>query len=427
MSAASRIKRLRHDAEVIVFEKTSMVSHAPCGIPYYLEGLFDNYDLFMHYTPDYFRRERGIDVRVNETVVEVGWNYVVTDKGRKVEWDYLVLATGASPAMPSIPIEGNNVFTIHHPADAVRLREILESMSTVGIIGIGYIGLEVAEALRFRGKDVVMIGRSSYPLRRSLDEDVGKIIVNELIKYGVKLKLGEKLLEINRQGDKQVIITDGGKYVVDAVILATGIRPNVELAKRLGLRIGETGAVWVDEHMRSSAKNVYVAGDVAETRNLITGKPYWHPFGTTANKMGFVAGSNIAGRPMVFPGVVGTSMTRFMNLYIASTGLTTQDAVKYGFRIRSAIITARTRARYYPGGGYVTIKLIIDENSMRIIGAQVLGDDGSYVLGKIDTLAALMAKGTTVEDLFMSDLAYLPAVTQVWDPLIIAARQFLRG
>ncbi|GAB6944100.1 FAD-dependent oxidoreductase [Vulcanisaeta sp. JCM 14467] len=427
MSAASRIKRLKRDAEVIVFERTGIVSHAPCGIPYYLEGLFDNYELFMHYTPDYFRKERGIDVRTNETVVEVDWNYVVTDRGSKVEWDYLVLATGASPVIPNIPIEGNNVFVIHHPADAVRLREILESMSTVSIIGTGYIGLEVAEALRFRGKDVIMIGRSSYPLRKSLDEDVGRIITNELIKYGVKLRLNERVLEINNRGNKQVIITDGGKYVVDAVIIATGIKPNIELARQLGLRIGETGAVWVDEHMRTSAENMYAAGDVAETRNLITGKPYWHPFGTTANKMGFVAGSNIAGKPMIFPGVVGTSMTRFMNLYIASTGLTTQDALRHGFRARSAMITARTRARYYPGGGYVTIKLIVDENSMRIIGAQVLGDDGSYVLGKIDTLAALMARGATVEDLFMSDLAYLPAVTQVWDPLIIAARQFLRG
>lgn len=426
MSAASRIRRLRRDAEVIVFERTNMVSHAPCGIPYYLEGLFDNYELFMHYTPEYFRRERGIDVRVNEAVVEADWGYVVTDKGEKVEWDYLVLATGAEPAIPDIPIEGDHVFTVHHPAEAVRLREILDSMGVIGIVGAGYIGLEIAEALRFRGKEVIMISRSNYPLRRSLDEDLGRVIMNELIKHGVKLRLSERLLEVNSQGDKQVIATDGGKYVVDAVILATGIRPNIELARQLKLGIGETGAVRVDEHMRTSIENVYAAGDVAETRNLITGKPYWHPFGTTANKMGFVAGSNIAGRPMTFPGVVGTSMTRFMNLYIASTGLTTQEAVKNGFKVRSASITARTRARYYPGGGYVTIKLIVNEGDMRILGAQVLGDDGSYVLGKIDVLAALMARGSTVEDLFMTDLAYLPAVTQVWDPLIIAARQFLR-
>ena len=426
MSAASRVRRLRRDVDVIVFEGSSMVSHAPCGIPYYLEGLFDNYELLMHYTPDYFRRERGIDVRLNEAVIEIGWNYVRTNRGNKLDWDYLVLAMGSVPSIPGIPIIGDRMFTIHHPADALRLRDALYSAGTIGIIGTGYVGIEVAEALRFRGKDVIMIGRSNYPLRKSLDEDVGNIVKNELIKHGVKLQLNEEVLEVNNQGGRQVVVTDGGRYVVDAVVLATGVRPNVELAKQLGLRIGETGAVWVDSHMKTSIDNVYAAGDIAETRNLITGKPYWHPFGTTANKMGFVAGSNIAGRSMVFPGVVGTSMTKFMNLYIASAGLTTQEAVKHGFRVRSATITARIRARYYPGGGYVTIKLIVDEDNMRIVGAQVLGDDGSYVLGKIDVLAALMARGSTVEDLFMSDLAYLPAVTQVWDPLIIAARQFLR-
>lgn len=427
MSAASRIKRLKRDVDVVVLEGSNMVSHAPCGIPYYLEGLFDNYELLMHYAPDYFRSTRGIDVRLNEAVIEVGWNYVRTNRGNKIDWDYLVLATGSVPSIPSIPIMGNRVFTVHHPADALKLRDALYSAGTIGIIGTGYVGIEVAEALRFRGKDVIMIGRSSYPLRRSLDEDVGNIVKNELIKHGVKLQLNERVLEVNNQGGKQVIITDGGRYVVDAVVLATGVRPNVELARQLNLRIGETGAVWVDVHMRTSIDNVYAAGDIAETRNLITGKPYWHPLGTTANKMGFVAGSNIAGRSMVFPGVVGTSMTKFMNLYIASTGLTTQEAVRHGFRAKVAIITARTKARYYPGGGYVTIKLIVDEDSMRVMGAQVLGDDGSYVLGKIDVLAALMARGSTVEDLFMNDLAYLPAVTQVWDPLIIAARQFLRN
>ena len=426
MSAASRVKRLRRDVDVVVLEGSNMVSHAPCGIPYYLEGLFDNYDLLMHYTPDYFRNVRGINVRLNEAVVEVGQNYVKTNKGNSFDWDYLVLATGAIPITPSIPVRGDHVFMVHHPAEAMRLRDALYSVSTIGIIGTGYVGLEVAEALRFRGKDVVMIGRSGYPLRKSLDEDIGNIVKDELIKYGVKLRLNEKILEIDSQGDKQVIITDGGKYMVDAVILATGIRPNIELARQLNLRIGETGAVWVNEYMRTSIDSIYAAGDIAETKNLITSKPYWHPFGTTANKMGFVAGSNIVGKPMIFPGVVGTSMTRFMNLYIASTGLTTQEAVRYGFKVRSAVITARTKARYYPGGGYVTIKLIIDERNMRLVGAQVLGDDGSYVLGKIDTLAALMVKGAAVEDLFMSDLAYLPAVTQVWDPLIIVARQFLR-
>ncbi|MFP3485276.1 MAG: FAD-dependent oxidoreductase [Vulcanisaeta sp.] len=427
MSAASRVRRLRPDAEVVVIERTGIVSHAPCGIPYYLAGLFDNFDLFMHYTPDYFRSVRKIDVRLNEAVVEVGDGYVVTSSGSRIDWDYLVLATGASPSIPDVPIEGNRVVTIHHPADAARLRELLNAARRIGIVGTGYIALEVAEAARFRGKEVIMIGRSSHPLRRSLDEDMGKYVINELLKHGVELRLSEKLIEVGVNGNSQVIVTDSGRYVVDLVILATGIKPNTELARQLKLRIGETGAVWVDEHMRTSHNNVYAAGDVAETRHVLTGKPYWHPFGTTANKMGYVAGSNIAGFSMRFPGVAGTSMTRFMNLYIATTGLTEREARNYGFKPASTVIRSRIRARYYPGGGDVIIKLIIDEDSHKILGAQIMSDDGSYALGKVNTVAGLIMKGATVEDLFFTDMAYLPAVTQVWDPLIIAARQFLKA
>ncbi|WP_202905234.1 FAD-dependent oxidoreductase [Vulcanisaeta thermophila] len=427
MSAASRIRRLRQDARVVVLEETNMVSHAPCGIPYYVEGLFDNHELLMHYTPDYFRSVRRIDVRTRVRAVEVGDGFVKTSKGETLNWDYLVLATGAIPNIPNIPIEGGRVFTVHHPQGAMELRALLEGVGTVGIVGTGYVALEMAEALRFRGKRVIMIGRSGRVLRKYLDEDMGRLVLEELIKHGVDARLGEKLIEIDRDGNGQVIVTDGGRYVVDAVILATGIKPRTEIARGLGLRIGETGAVWVNEYMQTSNPHVYAAGDVAETRNLVTGKPHWHPFGTTANKMGYVAGSNIAGFRIAFPGVVGTSMTRFMNTYIASTGLTTEEALRNGFRARSAVIRARVRARYYPGGGYVTVKLIVNDEDLRLIGAQVIGDDGSYVLGSINTLAALMARKSTVYDLFNTDLAYLPAVTQVWDPLIIAARQFLRA
>jgi NADPH-dependent 2,4-dienoyl-CoA reductase/sulfur reductase-like enzyme len=426
MSAASRIRRLKGDAEIIVIEKTNIVSHAPCGIPYFLAGLFDNFELFMHYTPDYFRGVRKINVRLGETVVEVGEGYVVTSSHNKFDWDYLVLAVGASPSIPNVPIEGDHIVTIHHPADAIRIRELLNASRRVGIVGTGYIALEIAEAARFKGRDVVMIGRSGYPLRKSIDEDMGKYVINELTRHRIDLRFNERLIEINKDANGQVIITDSGRYNVDLVVLATGIRPNTELAKQLGLKIGETGAVWVDEHMRTSHEHVYAAGDIAETRHAITNKPYWHPFGTTANKMGYVAGSNIAGFSMRFPGVAGTSMTRFMNLYIATTGLTERDARSYGFKPASTVIKSRIRARYYPGGGDVIIKLIIDENSHRILGVQVMGDDGSYVLGKVNTIAGLILKGATVEDLFFTDMAYLPAVTQVWDPLIIAARQFLK-
>ncbi len=400
-----------------------MVSHAPCGIPYFLGGLFNDESLFMHYTPDYFINVRGIKVRINERAVEVGYGFVITNAGNRMEWDYLILATGSVPRIPNIPISGDKVFTIHHPSKAMEVRRALDAANVIGIVGSGYIGLEVAEAMRIRGKEVIMVSKSSYPLSRSLDNDLGALITGELIRSGVKVKLNERLIEISKQGDSQVIITDSGRYMVDAVVLATGVAPNVELAKMLNLRIGETGAVWVNEHMATSKDHVYAAGDVAETINVVTGEPYWHPFGTTANKMGYIAGSNIAGLGLRFPGVAGTSMTRFMNLYAASTGLTEKEAVRHGLRVASAVIKAQTKARYYPGNGELTIKLIAEKGSGRIIGGQFIGNDGGQVLGRVNTLASLIYKKATVEDLFLTDLAYLPPVTQVWDPLIIAARQ----
>ncbi|MGC8571223.1 MAG: FAD-dependent oxidoreductase [Caldivirga sp.] len=423
MSTASRIKRIKPDFDVMVFESSNMVSHAPCGIPYFLEGLFNDESLFMHYTPDYFINVRGIKVRTNVSVVKVYDNFILTNTGERVEWDYLVLATGSIPRIPSAPISGDRVFTIHHPSRAMETRKLLESANTVGIVGSGYIGLEVAEAMRVKGKEVIMVSRSSYPLSRSLDGDMSMLIIDEMVRSGVKVKLNESLIEVSKQGGSQVIITDSGKYIVDAVVLATGVVPNVELANMLNLRIGETGAVWVNEHMITSNERIYAVGDVAETTSVVTGKPYWHPFGTTANKMGYIAGSNIAGLRLRFPGVAGTSMTRFMNLYAASTGLTEREAIRHGLKVTSVIIKAETRARYYPGHGELTVKLIAEKGSGRIIGGQFIGNDGGQVLGRVNTLASLILKRATVEDLFLSDLAYLPPVTQVWDPLIIAARQ----
>lgn len=424
MSAASRVRRLRGDFEVVVFEETSFVSHAPCGVPYYVEGLFTDVNLLMQYTPQYFRESRGIEVRTNVKVTEVGQGYVKFEGG-KLDWDYLVIATGARPKLPKIPIEGDRVFTVHHPAEAQALKSSLESPRSIGIVGSGYVGIEMAEALRARGKDVTIMEMLPYPLYRALDEDTGRLLMDKMSESGIKLRFNERVLSIERDaGGGQVVITDAGKYRFDAVILAVGVEPNTDLAKELGLRIGETGAIWVDDHMRTSVENVYAAGDSTETINLVTHKPYYHPFGPTANKMGYVAGTNIAGGDMRFPGVVGTSFTKFMDLQVGSTGLTARDAVKFGFKPVTTLVKSRSRARYYPGGRDIWVKLIVDETNMRIIGAQVLGYE--EVLGRVNVLSLAIARGLTVEELFFTDLAYLPAVTTVWDPLVVAARQFLK-
>ncbi|MEM4138635.1 MAG: FAD-dependent oxidoreductase, partial [Sulfolobaceae archaeon] len=405
MSASSRVKRLRQDFRVIVFEKTKFVSHAPCGIPYYIEGLFNDENLFMTYTPDYFIKERKIDMRIETTVTEVDFSGRVVyyeenskrEKG-KVEYDYLVVSTGAKPKKIR-GVEGDRVFYIHHPAEAKDLRERLWSLNKVAIIGAGFLGVEMAEALSQVGKKVYLIEMLNYPLNRMLDEDMGKI-VTEYMNKQVDLRLGEKLEEVKNEG--RVVVTDKGKYEVDGTIVAIGVLPNTDLVKD-HLKLGVTGAIYTDEYMETSVKGVYAAGDVAEAKNVITGKQDWIPFAPSANKMGFVAGSNIAGRKIKFRGVLGTTITKFKDLIVAKTGLTEQEAKKHGFNvITSGVIKAKTRARYYPGGKDIYVKLIAEEGTLRIIGAQIIGFE--EVLGRINTVAAAIMSNMNAEDLFFVEM-----------------------
>jgi len=428
MSASSRIKRLRNDMKVIVFEKTKLVSHAPCGIPYYVEGLFNDESLFMTYTPEYFIKERNIDVRTDTNVTEVDLSSRVVyyednnkrEKG-KIEYDYLVVSTGAKPKKIR-GVEGDRIFYIHHPSEARELREKLWSLNRIAIIGAGFLGVEMAEALAQLNKKVYLIEMLNYPLNRMLDEDMGKIVTEYMNKY-VDLRLGERLEEI--KGEGRIIITDKGKYEVDGSIIAIGVVPNIDLVKDQ-LKIGVTGAIYTNEYMETSVNGVYAAGDVAESKNIITGKEDWIPFAPTANKMGFVAGSNIAGKKMKFRGVLGTTITKFKDLVIAKTGLTEQEAKKHGFKvITSGVIRGKTRARYYPGGKDIYIKLIAEEDSLRILGAQIIGYE--EVLGRVNTIAAAIMNNMTAEDLFFVEMGYLPAVTTVWDPLIVAARVLMRA
>jgi len=215
------------------------------------------------------------------------------------------------------------------------------------------------------------------------------------------------------------VITDAGEYEADLVVLATGIRPNVELAKELGVRVGETGAIWTDGRMQTSVENVYAAGDVAETRHVITRKRVWIPLAPAGNKMGYVAGSNIAGKEIHFPGVLGTSVTKFLDLEIGKTGLTESEAIEEGYDVRTAFIKAGTRPHYYPGGKEIRLKGVVDNETGRLLGVQAVGGE---VLPRIDTAAAMLTAGFTTKDVFFTDLAYAPPFAPVWDPLVVLAR-----
>lgn len=432
MAAASRVKRLSPDSQVVVFEKTKWVSFALCGIPYYIGDVFRDEKLFYHYPPEFFIQERGIDIRLYSRVVEIESSdrklvYVDRDGNKNVfEWDYLVIATGARAKIPDVPgVENNGVYTIHHVDDAIKLKQDLlhKNYGKIIVVGLGYTGLELAENLIRLGRRVEVVGRSKHPLSRILDEDLGKVL-EENIRQHVPIHTGEKLIEIKRRDGKLVVVTDKNEYVGDAVILATGIEPNTDLAKQIGLRIGETGAIWVDEYLRTSLPYIFAAGDNVETTHIVTGKKTWSPFAQVANKMGYVVGSNIAGKNIVFPGVAGTSVVKLFGIVVAGTGLKEEKALQEGFEPVKAVIEAPTKPRYIPGHGKVLIKVIADKKTGRLLGAQAIGGEDAF--WRVNVVAGLLYKKATIEDLFFTDLGYAPPVAAVWDALIIAARVLMR-
>ncbi|MFA4640214.1 CoA-disulfide reductase [Pyrococcus kukulkanii] len=423
MSAASRVKRLKPEWDVKVFEATEWVSHAPCGIPYVVEGISPTEKL-MHYPPEVFIKKRGIDLHLNAEVIEVDQGYVRVrekDGEKSYEWDYLVFANGASPKVP--PVEGIDlpgVFTADLPPDAVAIKKYMEKYEVrdVVIVGGGYIGVEMAEAFVAQGKNVTLIERGDRVLKRSFDKEITDVL-EEKMRQHVNLRLQEVIVRIEGKDRVEKVVTDAGEYKADIVILATGIKPNIELAKQLDVRIGETGAIWTNEKMQTSVENVYAAGDVAETKHVITGRRVWIPLAPAGNKMGYVAGSNIAGKEIHFPGVLGTSVTKFMDVEIGKTGLTEQEAIKEGYDVRTAFIKASTRPHYYPGAKLIWLKGVVDNETNRLLGVQAVGAE---ILPRIDTAAAMLMAGFTTRDAFFTDLAYAPPFAPVWDPLVVLAR-----
>ena len=421
MSAASRVKALKPEWEVSVFEATSFVSHAPCGIPYAVEFDFGSEEL-MYYKPEVFVKERGIDLHLNAKVVELEYGKLrVEENGREktYEWDKLLIATGASPKVP--PIEGvdlENVFTVDLPPDADKIRKAAKEAKNVVIVGAGYVGVEMAEAFSALNKKVTVVEFLDRPLA-NFDVEISNIVKEEMERK-VELKLNERVEAIEGKDRVEKVVTDKGEYEADIVILATGVKPNVELAKQLGVELGESGAIKTNARMETNVENVYAAGDCAETIHLVTKKPVWIPLAPPGNKMGYVAGVNMAGGNLEFPGVLGTQITKFHELQIGKTGLTEEEAKREGFEVKSAFIQANTKVHYYPGAKKTYIKAIKDAETNRLLGAQIAGYE--MVAMRVNVFATAIQANFTTRDLFFADLVYAPPFTPIWDPVIVAAR-----
>jgi NADPH-dependent 2,4-dienoyl-CoA reductase/sulfur reductase-like enzyme len=430
MKAASAAKRRAgDDLEVIAFERGPFTSYALCGLPYFVGGLVPRADLLVARSPEQ-HRANGIDVRTGhdvrvvdptERVVEVvGPDARVT----REPYDELLLATGATPVRPRLAgIDLPGVMTIHSIPDAVAIDTHLRDRGArrAVVVGGGYIGLEMVEALLLRGLEVSLVEQLDQPMA-TLDPDMADRVADALVGLGVDTHFGTGVegFEAGADGWVGAVATEQGMLPADVVVLGLGVRPRVELAENAGIDIGPTGAIAADDHQRTSAPRIYAAGDAVQTVNRVSGRPTWVALGTHAEQQGRVVGENVAGGDARFPGVLGTAVTKVCDTEIGRTGLSEREAADADFATVTAVITGRTRAGYYPGVTPATVKVVAESGSGRMLGAQIVGGDGAAK--RIDALAVAVWNGMTVDEFEQLDLGYAPPFATPIDVSLLAAR-----
>jgi NADPH-dependent 2,4-dienoyl-CoA reductase/sulfur reductase-like enzyme/rhodanese-related sulfurtransferase len=425
--AAAKARRCDPEMEIVVYQEEDDISYAGCGLPYYISGVVKERDELISRTPGKFVLD-GIRILKNRRIEQIdtkertlSGKIVGSDKTFTDRFDCLVLATGAKPIRPQIEgIELGNIFYLRSIFDADAVLEHIGSdqIQKVVIAGGGYIGLEMAEALILLGKKVTIVELAPQILTL-FDEDFAGVLRQYLEKKGVQVLTSEGIKALRGNGRVSHVQTVAREVEAHAVMMSLGIRPQIELARQAGLRIGETGAIWVNDRMETSAEGVYAAGDCAETTHLVTGKKVWIPLGSTANKQGRVVGVNVCGGSATFPGVMGTTVFKCFDWNVAKTGLSMREAEREGFRPIQAIVRGYDRAHYYPGGKESALKVIADEKTGRILGGQAIGEGPSDKF--IDILAMAIHGKLTCRGLASVDLAYAPPYSPVLSPIIVAA------
>lgn len=425
MSAASTAARRNSDLEVIVVERGVRTSYAACGIPYVVGGELDDLERLVVRSPEQFREKQGFDVRIRHeaTGIDVAAGAVEVrnlDSGTTstVKYDKLLIGTGARPIRPPIPgVDGEGIHTVQTLEDTARLTAIAESGSAerVVVVGGGYIGLEMAEAFWRRGSHVIVIDIASQVMR-TLDSDMAEFVAAEMRDKGIDVRLNVTVTAF----EPGAVVTTDERIEADLVILGIGVIPNSELARDAGLALGHRGAISVNRRQRTSAENIWAAGDCAESFHRVLQAPVHIALGTVANHHGRVAGTNIGGGYATFPGVLGTAITRICDLEVARTGLGEAEANEAGFEVDVSVITSSTKAHYYPGNSKMHVKLVAERGTGRLLGGQITG--GSGAAKRIDTVATAIWAGMTAGELTDVDLSYAPPFSPVWDPVAIAAR-----
>jgi NADPH-dependent 2,4-dienoyl-CoA reductase/sulfur reductase-like enzyme len=422
MSAAMQAKRRRPDADVVVLERGSFVAYGACGIPYNLEDPRRNIEDLVVRTPEEFRAQ-GIDVRLGHEAlsIDVARKIVRVRHGaddQVVAYDKLILATGASPVVPPIPgLDQPGVYVLRDLSDAAKIKERIAAggVARAVIVGGGYIGMEMAEALRERGIAVTIVERLDRVVF-GFEPAISDVVLDELVRHDVRVETGASVAAIDADLS---VRTSAGTFAADLVLVSVGVRPNVVLAGDAGIALGPTGAIAVDERMRTNLPDVFAAGDCAEAHHLVADAPAYVPLGTTANKQGKVAGANAAGAAEVFVGIVGTAAFRVFELEVGRTGLGRAEIERAGRNALTSISKHASRGHAFPGSATLTTVLFVERGTGRLIGAQMAGR--GVVGTRIDVFATALHANMTVEDIERLDLAYAPPIAPVYDPILIAA------
>lgn len=433
MSAASAARRERgtDELEIVSFDLGNYTSYSACGIPYFIgKDVVDVTELIAR-TPEEFAQNQEIDARTGHEVLDLDLDrraVLVRELANGAEawegFDQLMIATGATPVRPPLPgVDAEGIFGVQILDDGLALRAALERdrPRRAVIVGAGYIGLELAEALCAWGVEVTIVNRGPAPMS-TLDPDMGAMLIDAMHSTGMTLRLGETVtgFETNA-GQVSAVVTDQRTIPTDLVVLGLGVQPNTALAKQAGISLGPAGGIAVDQRLRTNVEGVWAAGDCAEKFHRVSRRPVTIALGTHANKEGRTAGINIGGGYATFPGVVGTAITKVCDVEIGRTGLGEEEARAAGFDPLTAHVDSTTRAGYYPGAKPIRTKLIAERGTGRLLGAQIVGKEGAAK--RIDVLAMALWHETTVEELLNTDLGYAPPFSPLWDPVLIAARK----
>ena len=432
MSAASRAKRNDPDLDIWVLEKTMDVSYSACGMPYNIADPNRKMDDLVVRHAKVFREKQGIHLLTGHLAESIDpdnrsvFGTSVQGKAFQFSYDKLLIATGGSPIIPELPgFDLPGVMALKSLDDGRKIKSFIQSnpVKKAVIIGMGYIGLEMCEALRARSIDVVMLKPGPVFLPW-MDEDLSKTVRQEVESNQVKLYLGHSIQKIEPVDSRLTVKCSDLTLETDMVLVAMGIKPNSELAAQAGIELGIKDAIAVDKKLKTSDDGIYAAGDCADAYHVVTGKKTWIPLALRANRAGWAVADNICGKEVELSGIAGTAVFKVFDLEVARTGLTPKEAIQFGFDPATVTIKSRSRAHAHPGASDIRVQIIGDKESGRLLGAQMVGKEG--VAHRINALAVALHSRMTVEAFCQTDLAYAPPFGPVWDPTLTAANQLIK-